>query len=302
MRDDEVLRRLTSVRQFQQAGRRAPHKPLLILLALGRIATTGSSRLDWTEVERDLAQLVTEFGRPNGPQGAQAAAYPFTRLRADGVWTLSRDVSDDRLGDLREGPIHGQLDDSLERALRDDPALLQQAAVQVTLGQFPATMAADILQAVGLDPENPAAGPGQPQSLATTNGADRQRSAKWRTAILLAWDSSCAFCGYDGMLGGSPVGLEAAHVRWFNFNGPNTPDNGLALCSLHHKLLDRGALGFITPDTIAVSATFTARGPVARSIYDLHRQRLRPRPGTSMPANEHVHWHRNEVFRAPALT
>jgi hypothetical protein len=31
--------------------------------------------------------------------------------------------------------------------------------------------------------------------------------------------------------------------RWFAFDGPDTPDNGLALCSLHHKLFDLGALG-----------------------------------------------------------
>jgi hypothetical protein len=32
-----------SLRQYQQNGRRSPHKPLLVLLALGRLARTGSS-------------------------------------------------------------------------------------------------------------------------------------------------------------------------------------------------------------------------------------------------------------------
>ena len=39
------------------------------------------------------------------------------------------------------------------------------------------------------------------------------------------------------------MGIEAAHIRWFNLCGPDVPDNGLALCALHYKLLDRGALG-----------------------------------------------------------
>jgi HNH endonuclease len=39
---------------------------------------------------------------------------------------------------------------------------------------------------------------------------------------------------------GVSVGIEAAHVQWFNFGGPDSLDNGLALCSLHHKLFDVG--------------------------------------------------------------
>ncbi len=300
MGDEEILKQLTSVRQFKQSGRRAPHKPLLILLALGRLASTGSSRLEWMDAERELAQLITEFGPPNQGKGAQAAAYPFTRLRSDGFWVLSRDVTDDQLSELREAPIHGQLELALERALRENPALLHQAALQVTLAQFPETMAADILQSVGLEPETALVGVGQATAM-TTGGTDRRRSAKWRINILQAWDNSCAFCGYDGTLGGAPVGLEAAHVRWFNFNGPDDLDNGLALCSLHHKLLDRGALGLSTPDTIAVSSSFTARGPIARSVYDLHGRRLCPRPGTQLPDEAYVDWHREEVFRAPTL-
>ncbi len=43
--DARILERLSSLRQYQQDGRRSPHKPLLVLLALGRLAATGSSSL-----------------------------------------------------------------------------------------------------------------------------------------------------------------------------------------------------------------------------------------------------------------
>jgi hypothetical protein len=39
------------------------------------------------------------------------------------------------------------------------------------------------------------------------------------------------------------IAPEAAHVRWFAFDGPDSLDKGLALYSLHHKLLDLGVLG-----------------------------------------------------------
>ena len=101
-----------------------------------------------------------------------------------------------------------------------------------------------------------------------------------------------------GNCGTGSVGLEAAHVRWFNFDGPDALDNGLALCSLHHKLFDRGALGLTGEYQIRVSSSFTARTDAGRRIYDLAGQPLRPRPGTPLPATEHLVWHAAQVFKS----
>lgn len=149
--------------------------------------------------------------------------------------------------------------------------------------------------AVGLDPDT---------ILTTTYQAakPRKRRSSWATAILTAWNRQCAFCGFDGQLGTATVGVEAAHVRWFNFDGPDEPDNGLALCSLHHKLFDRGALGLDEDLRIAVSSKFTSRTDTGQSVYELHQRPLKPRPGTTPPAVTHIHWHTREVFKAPALT
>jgi len=47
----QLLTRLASLRQHQRDGRRSPHKPPLVLLALGRLASTGSSSSPWVEIE-----------------------------------------------------------------------------------------------------------------------------------------------------------------------------------------------------------------------------------------------------------
>jgi putative restriction endonuclease len=112
----------------------------------------------------------------------------------------------------------------------------------------------------------------------------------------------CSFCGYDGQLSSASVGLDAAHVRWFAFEGPNTLDNGLVLCVLHHKLFDLGALGLDQELRILVSAVFTARTEAGRAVYDLHGRGLSPRPGAVVPAAEHVAWHAREVFKGKPLT
>lgn len=129
----------------------------------------------------------------------------------------------------------------------------------------------------------------------------RQRDANWLRQVVAAWHRPCAFCGYDGALLGAPVGIEAAYIRWFNFGGPDSLDNGLAPCSLHHKLLDRGAIGLRDPGTIFVSDAFSAVGDVGRSVYSLHGRALRPPPGTALPAAEHVLRHRQEVFKGEPL-
>jgi putative restriction endonuclease len=292
----QVLDRLASLRQHQQDGRRSPHKPLLTLLALGRLATTGTSSVPWSEAEGKLSELIEEFGPTSKTGRAQSAAYPFTRLRADGVWTLDRDVPMDNVGPLREG-VTGRLEAVLEATLRDHPELLEEAARGLVESHFPSTVAPDVLVAVGLDPELLAG----PTLVGAESSAQRRRSSAWPGSIIEAWDRQCAFCGFDGAAGGGVVGIEAAHVRWFKLGGPDDLDNGLALCSLHHKLFDRGMLGLDGNLAVLVSRRFSARTTTGRAVYDLHGRPLTPRPGTALPAAAHVRWHIEQVFQGQSL-
>src|SRR6185437_11384482 len=247
-----MLGRFAALRQHQRNGQRSPHKPLLALLALGRLARSGSSSVPWSVAEPVLADLIAEFGPPSRTGRAQSAAYPFTRLRHDGVWVLDQDVPMDLVGPLAAGHVTGRFERSVEQALRADPALARSVARTLVLSNFPETVAPDVLAAAGLDPQavlgGPDAGPGDHAQ------PGRQRDPGWRAAVLQAWDRQCAFCGWDGQLAGATAGLDAAHVRWFSFGGPDALDNGLALCVLHHKLFDLGALGLDSRLQVQVSA------------------------------------------------
>lgn len=299
-----MLDRFASLRQHQRDGQRSPHKPLLVLLALGRLEATGSSELPWSAAESQLADLISEFGPPSRTSRAQSAAYPFTRLRADGVWVLNQDVQMDLVGPLASKHVSGRLEPSVESTLREDPALIRTAARALVLSNFPETVAPDVLAAVGFDPDAVLSLAGD---LADDLGDDRRvamqrrRNPAWRTAVLQAWDRQCAFCGYDGQMAGASAGIDAAHVRWFNFDGPDDLDNGLALCSLHHKLFDLGALGLDLNLRVLVSAVFTARTSAGRAVYELHGRLLTPRPGTFAPSADHITWHAREVFKGKPL-
>ena len=124
----------------------------------------------------------------------------------------------------------------------------------------------------------------------------------FRELVLLAYEYRSAVCGYDGQLGREAVGIDAAHVRWWAANGPDDVSNGVALCSLHHKLFDRGALGLTAGHHLAVSTHFVGRSPAAEDLVLslVGRPLLPPQPGQSLPAAHHVAWHVAQVFRSPA--
>jgi len=160
-------------------------------------------------------------------------------------------------------------------------------------------VAPDVLTAVGLDPDVVLrAGDSLPDMAASDA---KRRDPRWRSLVLQAWDRQCAFCGYDGQLGNVSAGVEAAHVRWFAFGGPNALDNGLALCALHHKLFDLGVFGLDPTLRVRVSETFTARTDEGKRVYDLHDRELRPRSGTPRPDSKHVDWHTDQVFKGQPL-
>jgi len=65
---------------------------------------------------------------------------------------------------------------------------------------------------------------------------------RFKFEVLRRYGAACAVCdlGIDGL-------LDAAHIRDKKFNGSDDPRNGLVLCALHHRALDRELLA-IRPD------------------------------------------------------
>jgi putative restriction endonuclease len=96
--------------------------------------------------------------------------------------------------------------------------------------------------------------------------------------VVSAWGHQCAFCGYAVQLDNSDLGLEAAHIRWFQFGGPDTTDNGLACCSIHHHPCDRGGITISDQLKILVSygCTVAAGWKTSSSNCTTRRFPLRP--------------------------
>ncbi|MET9370262.1 phosphorothioated DNA-binding restriction endonuclease [Streptomyces griseoflavus] len=285
------LERVARLRQWTRNGTRAPHKPLLLLYALGRFHHDADGELRYTAVEQDLRHLLTEYGPPN----RTTPAYPFHHLVSDGVWEVRTDRGPGSPGsgvrDLRGTGAAGRLAPDLRAALRREPGLLDDITRLLLDQHFPPSLHGELREAVGLERE-----PAEAERLSSV--PRRPRDPRMRELVLTAYEYRCAFCGYDGRIGAVPVGLEAAHVRWWAFGGPDAIENGLCLCSLHHRLFDKGVLGVGDGQRVLVSQRFVGHSPAAREQVTAlaGRPLIGPQPGSPPVASVHREWHARQVF------
>jgi len=228
---EPVLHRFDDLSIWKQGDQRAPHKPLLVLYALGRWLA-GQKDVTFRQVEPDLTALLREFGPPRKSDHSE---QPFWRLQRDGVWTvhappgLALKTGDDipRVTALRTHDVRAEFSPEVPAALSADPSLLAAIASRILDQHFPESFHHDILNAVGLTLE--------------TTVSRRKLDPAYRKRVLKAYEYRCAVCGFDVRLGSVSIALDTAHIRWHQAGGPETEDNGLALCVLHHKTFDLGA-------------------------------------------------------------
>lgn len=231
MADEPILNYFNDLSIWKQGDQRAPHKPLLVLYALGRWQA-GQKDITFCQVEPNLTALLSEFGPPRKSDHPE---QPFWRLQRDGVWTvhtppgLALKTGDDipRIGELRSHDVRAEFSSDVQAALTADPGLAAALASRILERHFPESLHPDIMNAVGLTLE----------SVATK----RKRDPAFRQRMLKAYEYRCAVCGFDVRLGSVSIALDAAHIRWHQAGGPESEDNGLALCVLHHNTFDLGA-------------------------------------------------------------
>lgn len=82
---EEIARKFETLKVWQRGDVRAPHKPLLVLYAIGKLLRGEGRLLPFYEVDERLGILLQEFG-PNH-QSCQAL-LPLWHLQSDGGWEI----------------------------------------------------------------------------------------------------------------------------------------------------------------------------------------------------------------------
>ena len=300
----EILTRFQQIRIWHNQDRRAPHKPLLVIWAIGR-CLGGEKRLSpFDLIDSELTRLMVRFGPHNSYLHTH---YPFWRLQNDLMWEIDRpnlvrttSSGDAHRSDLFHHGIHGGLRQDYYDQLQAEPTLALKIVSLLLGNHFPDTLHDDILQAVGIMEA-------LDKVTDTVSALDRyiltryrQGQGAFRASVLNAYEQHCAVCDFSVRVQDVQVALEAAHIRWYAASGPPDISNGLSLCSLHHKLFDYGAFTVLPDFSVFVSESAKGQG-VDEALGQYHSKGLLavPADNNNRPADTHLSWHHREVFRTP---
>jgi putative restriction endonuclease len=289
------LKKIQNLKIWQKGGKRAPHKPLLLLTALSYAQRNKERLLMFGDIEKPLTDLLIEFGpirRNYQPE------EPFKRLPNDGVWELKDNQNNVvekgsryTKSDLKNEAIRGGFTLEIYNLIKSDKGIIGKISSILLNAHFPKTIHQDILDAIGLNID-------ASYQEQTTQQKKRKRDPAFRGKILEAYNYRCAICDFDVRLGNTSIALEAAHIKWHQAGGPDTENNGLALCSLHHKLLDRGALGISNKFTVIISDKVNGYAGFQEWLMDFEGKELSPpKKDIYIPDTDFTDWHIREVFQ-----
>lgn len=281
---------VSGVARWRRGDEFAPHKPLTLLYALGRIAQ-GSQRLfSFAESRSPLTELLVEFGPKRESIHPE---YPFQRLCNDGIWELVPSGLEPRKSNtdatpkvLLEANAQAGFSQEVYDLLKANPGLVEDLGARILDSSFPESLHDPIRSAVGLD------------EAGTEQGHAKDRDPTFRTKVLDAYGHQCAICGFDVRVGRVGLAVEAAHIKWHQQGGPAVVPNGVAMCAIHHSVFDRGAFS-ISLDFKVMVATSVSRSESAKLWmwrFDGHRLQLPPKHDL-LPEATFVKWHHANVFR-----
>lgn len=286
-----ISSKFSSLKVWVNGDQRAPHKPLLVLLALANCQQGKQRLLPFAELQEKLKQLLIDFGPA---RRSIKTVPPFWRLKKDGLWDIpgSDEIQVSSAGDpskqaLVSQKICGGFPEDIFCFLSSRPEVVSQLANEILTEHFPETIHEDILLSVGLQPVD------------ANNAAPKaKRDPDFRNKILTVYHYQCAICGFDMRLGNNPVCLEAAHIKWHQAGGPAIEQNGIALCSMHHKMFDRGVFSLDDDYTVKASMHVNGSSGLDEWLYRyVGKQIILPRSRDYFPARSYTEWHLREVFK-----
>ncbi|MCP3870013.1 MAG: hypothetical protein GY703_18345 [Gammaproteobacteria bacterium] len=279
--------------------RRAPHKPLLLLLAISKLQQ-GESSLSFQEIENELLPLLKAYAPP--VVGSHQPELPYWHLQTSGLWEVSdadslplQAAGFPRMAGLRQ--THAGFTDDVAAYLKGNPEFTAEIVDYLLEEHFPLSVQDDLVSRLNL---------ARSVQASDLSRHKKSRDPTFRNKVLRAYEHRCAVTGFQAMLGGIAFGCEAAHVQWHAYDGPDTVSNGLCLEPTLHKLFDAGAWSLDDNRRILVSKEFSGSETAISRLRIYHCQKLAsPMTGEPEINLEFIRWHREPefggVFRKPAL-
>lgn len=291
MTSERFLYLLSRLRVRSQAGKRAPHKPLLILLAMGNLCRGQPRLLPYGNLAARLIDLLARFG-PYIYKRSRRPQDPIYRLQFDDLWELHGHMppvgEDGAPGhkQLKRSDVSVGFPEEVHSLLVAHPETLWVGAQYLLDRYFAESLHDDLVSAVGIFRTI--------QPVKT-----RKRNPAFRREVIRAYEHRCAVCGYDIRIDNHLLGLEAAHIQWHAYDGPDEVSNGLALCTLHHKAFDLGGISLLDDLRLVVSDDLHGQNRAFDLWFLDHRGKpiRSPRHNDQRPDPLFLRWHREQVYQ-----
>ncbi|QTA89692.1 hypothetical protein [Desulfonema magnum] len=154
-----VKEKFSKITLWKRSGERAPHKPLLILYALGRLLWDKERLIPYEDIDNEVVKLLRDFG-PD--RASYRPEYPFWRLQKDQIWEVVNAENieltksgDPKKSDLIGSHVKGGFSEVIFQELQKDYQLFQDIIQELLYANFSETVHENILQSVGIDIDQP---------------------------------------------------------------------------------------------------------------------------------------------------
>jgi len=282
--------RIANLLTWKKGEKRAPHKPLLLLLAIGDVQRGGTRLRLFEEVEPQLTRALKLFG----PAGRVATPqYPFWRLQHDGLWevesdgqmVLRRSSDDPTKKALIEKRARAGFKSDYFVSLRSSRALQTRLIHQVLDAHFPPSIHEDIIAFFNLEIDVPKADETEP-------------AGHFRERVLKAYGWKCAITHFAMEFQDATFGIEPSFIRWPQAGGKSAVNNAVALTTLHRKLFHLGVFTIDAKYRVRISPR-AKEDSLALSLVGQFDGKpiLLPSKQDDYPSKACLEWHASEVFR-----
>lgn len=287
---DGFRRKIDKIVTWKAGARRAPNKPLQLLLMIACVQRGTPRMVPFAEMEQPLRDALIAFGPARKSVHPE---YPFWHLQNDDVWDvlhdgkirLRKDSSNPTAKELRDKCAAGGFLEKDYQSLKSSSVLQNDVIQDILNAHFPTSVHEDILSFFGLT--------------ITHKSTDPLKSiSALRREVLLAYDQTCAISNFSLRLDNTIVGVEPAYLLWPQAGGRNEITNVVAMTPLHRKLFHLGVFTIDTTYRVRVSKRLSANNGFSELMgnYDGKKISL-PADRSCHPSQDALEWHREEVFR-----
>lgn len=287
MTQEELINILEGLVTWRKGDQIAPHKPLLILFALSKYINEGQSELHYSNIHESFGDLLEQYTNSK----KQTPFNPFYRLykQTPELWhsetakfLKEKEINHKAL--LNMNMLAG-LHPQIIELIQSEPKVIQ-SMIEILLPKICGdSVQDDILNQLDL-------------STSIYTSTKNKRDPNFRNMIIQNWEGRCAVCGLSLRIQNQPTILEAAHIKWHAHGGPDTSDNGILLCNLHHKLFDLGAY-CLRENEVHISNKIFASDPGYETwLGQFHKKEIQqPQEEAFYPNPEYTWWHERNVFK-----